>query len=381
MMYVAPVLSSEDSAVLELIGSLRSDLKLHLRTPRRWFGTLRKSAIARSIQGSNSIEGYNASLEEVAALVEGERPLNVAEETMKAIEGYRDALTYVLQLASTGQAIDVTLLKALHYMMIRHDPRKNPGQWRPGSIRVEDSHGVVVYEAPPQKQIESLVSELLKSLTSDDNHPLVIAAMAHLNLTLIHPFSDGNGRMARCLQTLVIASRGLDSPEFSSIEEYLGHNTVEYYAALEATAQGHWSPERSTKPWIRFCLLAYYRQAHTTMQRIRETETLWSECENIVKDKGVNPRVVGALMDAARGWKLRRPLYQKLTESSHGEKISGLVASRDLAALVEAELLVPIGQKRGRHYVPADALLDLWREIKSQRPTKQETNPYNLVSP
>jgi len=62
--------------------------------------------------------------------------------------------------------------------------------------------------------------------------------MAHLNLTMIHPFSDGNGRMARCLQSLVLARGGKLSPEFLSIEEYLGRNTPSYYQVLSAVAQG-----------------------------------------------------------------------------------------------------------------------------------------------
>lgn len=57
------------------------------------------------------------------------------------------------------------------------------------------------------------------------------AGMAHLNLVMIHPFRDGNGRMARCLQSLVLARGGILDPVFISIEEYLGRNTQRYYPA------------------------------------------------------------------------------------------------------------------------------------------------------
>ena len=86
---------------------------------------------------------------------------------------------------------------------------------------------------------EAVIAEVLDDLTTTDAHPLVAAAMAHLNLVLVHPFSDGNGRMARCLQTFVLARDGLLAPEFSSIEEYLGRNTSAYYAVLaEAQRRG-----------------------------------------------------------------------------------------------------------------------------------------------
>ena len=79
---------------------------------------------------------------------------------------------------------------------------------------------------------------------------MIRAAMAHLNLVMIHPFRDGNGRMARCLQTLVLAREGILSPEFSSIEEYLGRNTQAYYDVLADAGAGHWQPERDARPWV-----------------------------------------------------------------------------------------------------------------------------------
>jgi Fic family protein len=57
---------------------------------------------------------------------------------------------------------------------------------------------------------------------------MIRTAKAHLNLTMIHPFSHGNGRMARCLQAVALATDGIISPEFASIEEYMGRNTASY---------------------------------------------------------------------------------------------------------------------------------------------------------
>ena len=81
----------------------------------------------------------------------------------------------------------------------------------------------------------SLMDELSTASSVD---PLVRAAMAHLNLVLIHPFRDGNGRMARALQTLVLSRGGIGEPAFSNIEEWLGGNTEDYYRVLAATGGG-----------------------------------------------------------------------------------------------------------------------------------------------
>ena len=100
--------------------------------------------------------------------------------------------------------------------------------------------------------------------------------MAHLNLVMIHPFKDGNGRMARALQTLVLAREAILAPEFSSIEEYLGRNTPAYFDVLGQVGGGKWQPERDARPWVRFVLTAHYRQALILERRPRERKTVGS---------------------------------------------------------------------------------------------------------
>ena len=181
-------------------------------------------AFARAVQGSNSIEGYNASLDDVAAAVEGEPTLDANLETQLALAGYRDAMTYVLQVAEDEDAaIDEGVIKALHFMMLKHDLSKSPGRWRPGYIGVRnDTTGQIVYEGPDADSVGELIDSMLDMLRQDDAPTLVRAAIAHLNLVMIHPFRDGNGRMARCLQALVIARDRINAPVFSSVKECSG---------------------------------------------------------------------------------------------------------------------------------------------------------------
>lgn len=118
------------------------------------------------------------------------------------------------------------------------------------------------------------MSELIESLNRSTDPPVIVrAAMAHLNLVMIHPFRDGNGRMARCLQTLVLARGGQHlNPVFSSIEEYIGANVRAYYDTLAEVGQGGWHPERDAPPWIRFCVTAHFRQAHTAVNRFERCD-------------------------------------------------------------------------------------------------------------
>ena len=110
-------------------------------------------------------------------------------------------------------------------MMIGHHLDKTPGTVRPGAIYVRNSAtGEVVYEGPDAEEVPGLLGELVDWLNEGDLEApsYVRAAMAHFNLVSIHPWRDGNGRMSRALQTLVLGRDQITTPEFSSIEEWLG---------------------------------------------------------------------------------------------------------------------------------------------------------------
>ena len=136
-------------------------------------------------------------------------------------------------------------------MMQRYDFSKNPGRWRSGPIFVrDDESGARVYQGPDAASVNALAHELTEVLNNPPagSPPMVVAAMAHLNLVMIHPFSDGNGRMGRVLQTMVLARGGHVAKEFCSIEEYLGRNRQAYYDVLAQVGAGSWHPERDARP-------------------------------------------------------------------------------------------------------------------------------------
>lgn len=380
MIFETPELRDDERDVLRLIADLRNELQDRVAEPRRWAGTLRKMAFARAVQGSNSIEGYNASLDDVVAAVGGEPTLDANEETQLALGGYRDAMTYVLQIAGDDALeVDEGLLKSLHFMMIKHDLRMNPGQWRPGSIYVQKEDGETVYEGPPSDDVPVLIAEMLRQLRRDDSPVLVKAAMAHLNLTLIHPFSDGNGRMARCLQTLVLARDHVLAPVFSSIEEFLGRNTQSYYDVLADVGAGSWHPDRDARSWIRFCLRAHFLQIRTMQRRRAEIEELWNGCVALAERSGLPERCAAALVDTAYGLRIRRGSYQSAGEEMTGEGISDQSASRDLKAMVDLGLLEAVGERRARYYLAGDDARKLREAIRAKRPPQETDDPFRIA--
>jgi Fic family protein len=381
MIFQAPDLSEEEIEVLDLLSDQQDQLRDQVREPRRWSGTLRRMAFARAVQGSNSIEGYNASLDDVVAAVDGEPTLNAEEETQQALVGYRDAMTYVLQIADDESlGVDEGLLKSLHFMMLKYDLEKHPGRWRPGAIFVHrEATNEIVYIGPDSDQVPVLITEMLAELEQDSAPVVVKAAMAHLNLTMIHPFSDGNGRMARCLQTLVLARDRVVAPVFSSIEEFLGRNTEAYYAVLEDVGARAWHPDRDARPWVRFCMRAHFLQATTVMRRRREIERLWNSCAELTERNRLPERCAAGLIDAAIGLRIRRQTYRASAQAAVGEDLSDLTASRDLKAMVEAGLLEPFGERRARYYVASETLTALRAEVRADRPPKSADDPFRIV--
>jgi Fic family protein len=366
MLFKNVVLRQEEVRVGEAISGIYRSLRYALSNPSRWGGVLRRNTFARAIRGSNSIEGYLVTAEDAMAAAEGEEPLNAQEETWHAVTGYRNAMTYVLQLAKDPNFVfNEGYLRSFHFMMLQHDLSKHPGNWRPGPIYVRDEKtGENIYEGPLAETVPKLISELISYLNSpeDAGHPVIKAAMAHLNLVMIHPFSDGNGRMARCLQTLFLARKGIADPTFSSIEEYLGHNTDDYYRVLATVGKGSWHPQNDARPWIRFNLKAHYQQAATLLRRTRMISKLWDELEREIKNKGLPERVIYALSDAAMGYRVRSAHYRNLAE------VSKNVASRDLKSLVGAGLLIAAGERRGRQYTASEAIRAIAVRIRKEEP-------------
>jgi Fic family protein len=377
MIYDYPKLEQKDQDVLGRIREQRHLLRHQVnQNPVRWTGFLRKNTFARAIQGSNTIEGFNANLAEAIAIIDDERPETLEEETIKALQGYRNAMTYVIRVHEDPHTeVNTEFIRGLHFMMLNYDMTKLPGQWRNGPIYVvREQTGDTEYEGPPADLVPSLMKELVGQINAADNYDssTVLGAMAHLNLTMIHPFKDGNGRMARALQTLVISQNGVTTPVFCSIEEWLGRNTESYYAILKETGQGIWNPNRSALPWVRFCLRAHYQQAVTLTRRNAIVGRVWEQISAIVREAGLPDRVETPMMDAAFGYRVKNGPYRDEA------KISETVASRDLKKLTELGYLVPFGEKRGRYYESSEKLKTLIETARDKSGPIED--PYQIKS-
>jgi Fic family protein len=155
---------------------------------------------------------------------------------------------------------------------------------------------------------------------------------------------------------------------FSSIEEYLGHNTQAYYDVLAEVGERSWHPERDAWPWVRFCLTAHYQQAQTVLHRTDAMRRLWDGIEHELKERKLPERTLLALVDAAMGHKIRNTTYRRAADITH------TLASRDLKQLVDSGLLEAQGEKRGRYYLASEPLHAIRR--RNEIPAVELEDPF-----
>ncbi|MBU2666625.1 Fic family protein [Actinoplanes bogorensis] len=353
MLYPTPSITPDDQRVLDEVEQMRVRLRHQIQDrPGKWTSGLRKFLTADAVAASNSIEGFRVSTQDVQDLMDGERDVDVTDENREETLAYQRMMTYVQSL---HDAADFTyskgLLNGLHWMLQghRHTPRKRAGQWRTGPVYVTDptNRRVAAYTAPDVELVPDLMSELVAWLNADDaTHPLIRAAMAHLHLVSIHPWADGNGRMSRSLQTLMIAREGVLAPEFSSIEAWLGRsvNTWAYYQELQRRGAVY-RPDQDVSSWIRFNLTAYHQQAQTVQHQMDQSTAVWELLGEFAGRTGLDERVLSALHDVAVLDRVRRARYEQ------AEGLTLQQAQRDLRDLVAAGLLEPVGRTRARFYV------------------------------
>jgi Fic family protein len=379
MLFPVSPLNADDDRVLDEIDQMRHELRHQIRSqPAKWTDGLRKFLTADAIAASNSIEGFRVSAQDAEDLMEGEHDVEVSEENRAETLAYQHMMTYVQALHDAPDfSYSKGLLNGLHWMLQGHrnSPRKPAGRWRNGPVYVTDPDdpGIAAYTAPDAAEVPKLMGELVDWLNDpDDTHPLIRAAMAHLDLVSIHPWADGNGRMSRSLQTLMIAREGVLAPEFSSIEAWLGRprNTWEYYRELGRRGPSY-DPDQDVSGWIEFNLLGYHQQAQTVRHRLRRSAQAWRDVASFADDAGLDERMVTALHDVAMAGRVRRLRYQ------HAEGLSLQQAQRDLRDLVTAGLLTSVGRTRARFYTAGPRFPEQVLETASTPITL--TDPYRLA--
>lgn len=213
------------SKIIELISNISEKIgEINYLQNNPYHIKLRKENRIKTIHSSLAIENNSLSLKQITAIIEGKHVLgnpNEIKEVKNSIQAYD-------LLLSLNPYNEKDLLKA-HKLMMQDLVERN-GKYRTDGVGIFDGEKVV-HLAPPADRVPELMFDLFKWLKESDVHPLIKSCVFHYEFEFIHPFQDGNGRMGRLWQT-VILKEWKEIFAWLPVETLIKENQKEYYNVL-----------------------------------------------------------------------------------------------------------------------------------------------------
>lgn len=237
---------------------------------------LRKENRIRTIHSSLAIEHNSLTLQQVTDIVNGKRVLGAPDEIME-VKNAIDAYHLMQSLDAFNQK---DLLKAHAAMM--HDLVHTSGRFRHDAVGVFDDQGHCIHMAPPADRVPWLIQDLFEWVSTTKTHPLISSCVFHYEFEFIHPFEDGNGRMGRFWQTLLL-SRWKPVFAWLPVESIVRENQEGYYAAIAQS--DHEANSTSFIVFMLNCLLRVIKEHEDTHQQESEIKapiTLSKSEENVL---------------------------------------------------------------------------------------------------
>lgn len=229
-------------AILNLVAKISETVgRLSALTDAAKALRLRRINRIRTIRGSLAIEGNTLSEEQITAILDGKRVIAPPREIQEA----RNAIAAYDRFEQWRPEVEAELLEAHRILMA--GLIDEAGAYRRGGVGVM-AGGQVIHMAPPADRVPALMHDLLQWLGPSDQHPLIASSVFHYEFEFIHPFADGNGRMGRLWQTLILTRW---NPLFADIpvESLVHEHQLEYYQALQNSTD-----QTDSAPFIEFML-------------------------------------------------------------------------------------------------------------------------------
>lgn len=268
---------TEQAATLRAIGEFRGRQELFYRQAPEVLAGLLEVAKIESSESSNRLEGVNVPPDRIRRLVVHQaQPRNRSEQE---VAGYRDALALI---HDSGREMPFTpnVMLQLHGMLYRYMP--NPGgHWKSTDNdiveRRPDGTSRVRFKPVPAHLTPIAVDQLAANYAAAEQMPnldsLIVVPLAILDFLCIHPFADGNGRMARLLTLKLLYHFNYEVGRYISIERVYEQTKEGYYETLEASSQGWHEGRHDPHPWLNYfwgVMLGAYREFEERVGEVRK---------------------------------------------------------------------------------------------------------------
>lgn len=307
------------SKILNLIASVSEKIgevnAAHLNKPPT---ELRRKNRIKTIQSSLEIEGNTLTIEQITDLLDNKRILAPRKDIVEV----KNAIRVYNQL-NQFKVYELKSLCKAHEILMK-DLIENPGELRTGSVGIVKGSDIA-HIAPPGEMVYSLMTDLFEYLENDDDLALIKSCVFHYEFEFIHPFIDGNGRMGRLWQTMILKEH---APvfEFLPIENLVKLKQQEYYNVL-----GKSDEQGSSTSFIEF-MLEIIKDALEELLKVQNINL--TNSDRILNFKEIIGTKEFSRQDYLRAFK----------------NISPATASRDLKIAVDDEIIEKKGDKRTTKY-------------------------------
>jgi Fic family protein len=290
---------------------------------------LRRENRIKTIKSTTAIENNTLSLKQVSDIINGKVVLGNKDE----IQEVKNAFTSYMNIAEYNPYDIKSFLKA--HATITDALIQNAGKFRSGDVGVFDGEQVIHIGARPEF-VPNLVKDLLKWAEKTDTHPLVVSAVVHYEIEYIHPFDDGNGRIGRLWQTLILYN-------WKKVFEHIPVETIvhkyqqDYYNAIEQSKR-----DGLDNRFILFMLKAI----NETLDDLEDIE-LTDIVPDIITEKltPMEKTVLTAIV--------KYLLKHETIDNNKAQELSGKSAEsikKYLSKFAKINVLIPVGEKKGRKY-------------------------------
>jgi len=227
--------------ILKTIGIIEAAKEVIENSPLvpAWEAKFREEALVRTVHHGTHIEGNDLSKAEAEKVLAGHTIVG-RDRDIQEVLNYRNVLKFISDFQ--GKNITEEVIKHLHALVAhRMLPDDQVGEYRKTQVVVKNAQtGEITFRPPPSVEVPFLINDFVdwvNALNDDDIHPALKAGIVHYELVRIHPFLDGNGRVARAVATLILFSEGYDIKRFFSLEEYYDREPMNYYEALQSVGK------------------------------------------------------------------------------------------------------------------------------------------------
>ncbi len=282
--------------ILKNIGIVDAGREVIMNSPLipAWEAKFRKEAMERTVHHGTHLEGNRLSEEDVQNVLDGKEVV-ARDRDIQEVINLRNVLKFISEIDAKIKSLDTnssyfltveTILEIHRLTTEKIIPEEVTGQFRVRQVVVKNTKtGQITYTPPPAPEVSFLVEDLANWINDTDTkdlHPVIKAGIIHYELARIHPFVDGNGRVARAVATLTMFLDGYDIRKLFSLEEYFDEDPMDYYLTLQAVSNqlvldNH---ERDLTPWLEYFTKGVAIEFNKIKEKVRRISL-----DSRVKDK------------------------------------------------------------------------------------------------